>query len=167
MTLEDDTTGISKYADDNNYLCTLDKDKLLNQLKMKTKLAQIEEYMNSNGLKFNVEKTQLMTMNPGHHRENDDMCIMFNNHLITQDKNAKFLGVIISNNLRWNDYIFNSENSLLNFCYKKLRALKLMSRHCNLEQRKLLANGMIISKLTFCMSVWGDASMFLKKKVQA
>ena len=74
MTLEDDTTGISMYADDNNYLCTLDKDKLLNQLKMKKKLEQIEEYMNSNGLKFNVEKTQLMTMNPGHNRSNDDMC---------------------------------------------------------------------------------------------
>ena len=52
MTLEDETTGISIYADDNNYLCTLDKDKLLNQLRMKRKLADIEEYMNSNGLKL-------------------------------------------------------------------------------------------------------------------
>ena len=77
------------------------------------------------------------------------------------------LGVIISNNLRWNDYILNSEKSVLNFCYKKLRALKLMSKFCNEEQRKLLANGMIISKLTFCLSVWGNASMFLKRKVQA
>ena len=75
--------------------------------------------------------------------------------------------MIISNNLRWNDYILNSEKSLLNFCYKKLRALKLMARFCNLEQRKLLANGMIISKLTFCQSVYGDASIFLKKKIQS
>ena len=122
--------------------------------------------MNSNGLKFNVEKTQLMTMNPGHNRSNDDMCIKFNNHLITQERNAKFLGLTISNNLRWNDYVFNSEDSMLNFCYKKLRALKLMARNCDKHQRLILANGMIISKLTYCCTAWGNASLYLKEKVQ-
>ena len=53
MTLKDDTTGISIYAEDNNYLCTLDKDKLLIQLRMTRKLESIEEYMIGNGLKFN------------------------------------------------------------------------------------------------------------------
>ena len=167
LSLEDGDTRISIYADDNNYLCKLGKDKLLNQLKMKMKLAQIEEYMNSNGLKFNVEKTQLMTMNPGQSRKNKDLCILFNNHLINQDESTKFLGIRISNNLRWNEYIQNSEDSLLNFCNMRLRALKLMSRQCDQKQRMLLANGMIISKITYCLSVWGNASIFLKQKVQS
>ena len=117
LSLEDGDTRISIYADDNNYLCKLGKDKLLNQLKMKMKLAQIEEYMNSNGLKFNVEKTQLMTMNPGQSRKNKDLCILFNNHLINQDESTKFLGIRISNNLRWNEYIQNSGIKLYN-CFK-------------------------------------------------
>ena len=167
MELEDEDTKISGYADDNNYKLKLDKDKLKNQLKLKVKMEQIEQYMNSNGLKLNVEKTQLLIMNPGRKRNNDDLSLLFNGHLVEPEKNVRFLGVIISNNLRWNDYILNSEKSVLNFCYKKLRALKLMSKFCNEEQRKLLANGMIISKLTFCLSVWGNASMFLKRKVQA
>ena len=167
MELEDGDTLISGYADDNNYKLKLDKDKLKNQLKLKVKMEQIEQYMNSNGLKLNVEKTQLLIMNPGRKRMNDDLSLLFNGHLVEPEKNVRFLGVIISNNLRWNDYILNSEKSVLNFCYKKLRALKLMSRFCDEEQRKLLANGMIISKLTFCLSVWGNASMFLKKKIQS
>ena len=167
MELEDADTLISGYADDNNYKLKLDKDKLKNQLKLKVKMEQIEQYMNSNGLKLNVEKTQLLIMNPGRKRLNDDLSLLFNGHLVEPEKSVRFLGVIISNNLRWNDYVLNSEKSVLNFCYKKLRALKLMARFCNEEQRKLLANGMIISKLTFCLSVWGNASMFLKKKVQS
>ena len=49
----------------------------------------------------------------------------------------------------------------------RLRALKLMSRQCDQKQRMLLANGMIISKITYCLSVWGNASIFLKQKVQS
>ena len=42
-----------------------------------------------------------------------------------------------------------------------------MSRECDQKQRMLLANGMIISKITYCLSVWENASIFLKQKVQS
>ena len=38
---------------------------------------------------------------------------------------------------------------------------------CTKEQLLLLANGMILSKIIYCISVWADVNKALKQKVQA
>ena len=80
---------------------------------------------------------------------------------------AKFLGIIISGNLKWNEYILQYENSLLKYCNKRLAALKLLARECSLNQRKILAHGLVISKITYCISCWASCPRYLKKRVQA
>ena len=50
---------------------------------------------------------------------------MLNGVEIEQVQFAKFLGIIISGNLKWNEHILQSENSLLKYCNKRLAALKL------------------------------------------
>ena len=79
---------------------------------------------------------------------------------------AKFLGIIISGNLKWNEYIIQSENSLLKYCNKRLAALKMLARECSLNQRKILAHGLVISKITYCISTWASCPGYLKKRVQ-
>ena len=55
---------------------------------------------------------------------------------------------------------------LLSYLNKKLGALKKMSKFCNIDQMLLLANGLLISKITYCLSVWADCKQIFKNKIQ-
>ena len=93
--------------------------------------------------------------------------VEFNGHTIKPDKHAKFLGIIISDDLSGDQYIMHDEEkSLLSYLNKKLGALKKMSRYCSTDQMLLLANGMIISKITYCLQVWADCKQLFKDKIQ-
>ena len=167
ITLQDNLTKISIYADDNNYKLKLGNDVEENKLLINRKLKQVEEYMNSNKLKFNAAKTQMMIMSPKKNKQNSSLKLDFNGIEIIPEKQAKFLGVVISDDLSWENYIVHNEKSLLSYCNSKLSALRKLRRHCNQEQLLLLANGMILSKIIYCISVWADVCKALKKKIQS
>ena len=166
VTLQDALTKISIYADDNNYKLKLGNNVEENKRLINNKLLQVEEYMNANKLKFNVDKTQMMIMTPKKNKVNSTLTVNFNGHEIKPDSQAKFLGIHISDDLSWDNYIVHNEKSLLSFCNAKLGALKKLRRMCTKEQLLLLANGMVISKITYCISVWANVRKGLKQKVQ-
>ena len=55
--LEDENTKLSLYADDTTAAVSLTKNKQINQHRLKTKASEMQEYMDSNHLKFNADKT--------------------------------------------------------------------------------------------------------------
>lgn len=165
VTLQDAPTKISIYADDNNYKLKLGNDVKENKRLLNNKLVQVEEYMNSNKRKFDVDKTQMMIMTPNKNKVNNTLTVNFNGHKITPNSQAKFRGIHISDDLSWDNYIVHNEKSLLSFCNAKLGALKKLRMMCTREQLLLLANGMVISKITYCISVWANVRKGLKKKV--
>ena len=120
ITLQDPITRISIYADDNNYKLKLGNDVERNKKLINDKLEQVEEYMNSNKLKFNAAKTQMMIMTPRKNKINSALKLWFNGIEIKPETKAKFLGVIISDDLTWDDYIVHDEKSLLSFLNSKL-----------------------------------------------
>ena len=111
--------------------------------------------MDSNRLKLNAEKTKLMVMTTKQKNVHKDLKVFLKGVEVEKVNFAKFLGIIISGNLKWNEYILQSENSLLKYCNKRLAALKLLARDCSLNQRKILAHGLVISKITYCISCSG------------
>ena len=138
--LQDQNCHVVIYADDNNYAVKLGQDVEENRQRINLKLKQVEDYMNANKLKFNVEKTQLMIMSPKRVRINEGLEVEFNGHTLKPDKHAKFLGITISDDLSWYEYILNGENGqepLLSYLNKKLGALKKMSKFCNIDQMLL------------------------------
>ena len=122
--------------------------------------------MDSNRLKLNAEKTKLMVMTTKQKNVHKDLKVFLKGVEVEKVNFAKFLGIIISGNLKWNEYILQSENSLLKYCNKRLAALKLLARDCSLNQRKILAHGLVISKITYCISCWASCPGYLKKRVQ-
>ena len=64
------------------------------------------------------------------------------------------------------EYILQSDNFILKYCNKRLAALKLLARDCSQEQKKLLAHGLIISKITYCICTWASCPGYLKKRLQ-
>ena len=93
--------------------------------------------------------------------------VEFNGHTIKPDKDAKFLGIIISDDLSGDQYIMHDEEkSLLSYLNRKLGALKQISKYCTVDQMLLLANGMIISKITYCLQALADCKQLFKDKIQ-
>ena len=122
--------------------------------------------LDSNRLKLNAEKTKIMVMSTKQKDVHKDLKVFLKGVEIERVTFAKFLGIIISGNLKWNEYILQSENSLLKYCNKRLAALKLPARECSLNQRKILAHGLVISKIMYCISCWASGPGYLKKRVQ-
>ena len=164
--LEERDCSVFVYADDNNYGVKLGNNVTANQARVNEKLVDVETYMNANKLKLNAGKTQIMVMTPARNKINSNLTVNFNGHNIVPEESAKFLGLVISDNLSWDKYILEDQKSLLSFLNKKLSALRKMSKWCDSSQLLLLANGMIISKITYCISAWANCKQFLKDKIQ-
>ena len=163
--LQDNNTKVSLYADD-NYAIKLSKILMESKIRVENKMSEIQVYMDSNRRKLNPEKTKLMIMTTKNKNVHKELKVEFNGVEIEQVTFDKFLGIVISGNLKWNEYILQSENSLLKYCNKRLSALKLLARECSQDQRKLLAHGLIISKITYCICTWASCPGYLKKRLQ-
>ena len=74
--------------------------------------------------------------------------------------------ILLSGNLKWNEYIMQNEQSMLKFLNKKLGALKMLAKKMPTEQRKILAHGLIISKISYCISCYANCQGYLKKRIQ-
>ena len=48
-----------------------------------------------------------------------------------------------------------------------MKALKRLWKFCDRDQLKLLSHGMIASKINYCLPVWLNVKIGLKKKIQS
>ena len=71
------------------------------------------------------------------------------------------------NNLNWNSHFDKGGDAVLNKCKRKLGALKHVAKNCTFEFRRKLADGCVMSRLTYGIQVWGLAiNKTPMKKVQ-
>ena len=166
VVLQDEKTKVSIYADDNNFKLKLSGDQNQNKIRIEEKMKEIQDYMDSNRLKLNPDKTKLMILTTKSKNMHKNMKINFGGSEIEQVEFTKFLGIIISANLKWNEYIVQNEQSMLKFLNKRLAALKMLSREMPVCQRKILAHGLLISKISYCISCYANCPGYLKKRLQ-
>ena len=77
------------------------------------------------------------------------------NQLIEPSRFERLLGVLISRNCKFNHHIKDSDHSLIKQLQRRLTALRIICKDASFQQRKLLVQGLFISKLSFCISSWG------------
>ena len=91
------------FADDTNLFCTGTELKgMIRQVN--EEMAKIYAWVNANRLSLNIDKTNFMLFTP----KNIYLCtddIVINQIKIQEVKEAKFLGVIIDNKLKWSSHI--------------------------------------------------------------
>ena len=78
----------------------------------------------------------------------------------------KLLGGFIAQNLKWTQHILLNENSLVKQLGKRVVALKKISRVADFKTRKMLADGLFMSKLIYLIPLWGGCEKFLIKSLQ-
>ena len=71
------------------------------KIRVESKMSQIQTYMDSNRLKLIPENTKLMILTTKNKNMHKDLKVEFNGVEIEQVQFTKFLGIMISGNLKW------------------------------------------------------------------
>ena len=160
--------GISCFADDSTLSVSSSDPELLTG-KIEEKYEEITEYMASNRLVLNSDKTHLLVMaSRKKHKKNGDYGIYLNtgSEIISPQAHEKLLGCTISSDFTWNEHLVNSESSLQRQLTSRINALRKISHSASFETRKMIANGIVMSRIIYVIQVWGGTKDYLIKTLQ-
>ena len=134
---------------------------------LSNKYNKLEDWMNSNKLVINPDKTHLIVMAD---RKDEDkrrnVSIQAGVHNIVPTKKEKMLGGILHQSLKWNTHIRDDKESLMNQLTSRINGLRKVCRNANFETRCMIANGIVMSKIVYLISVWGGAQQYLINALQ-
>ena len=163
--------GLCCYADDSSFFFSSKNIESLEQT-ISEKYQSVSTFMGNNKLKLNGDKTHLMLLSTDRAwrskltEESLTLVTSPDGPVIHTSKCENLLGCIISQNLKWTDHILLSKNSLVKQLGTRLNALKVMSKVSDFKTRKMLANGLFMSKLVYLMPLWGGCEQFLIRSLQ-
>ena len=87
---------------------------------------------------------------------------------IRPSNSAKILGIIFNKSLIWRDFLEVGKEAMVGKLKRKLGALKFTSKFSTYNTRIKLANGCIMSIITYGIQVWGlHCRPSVLKKVQS
>ena len=164
-TLEDQDTKLSLYADDINAATRLTKNKHENRVRISVMAAQLQRYMDSHHLKFNSEKTCLIVKTRTVNNTHGYLNMKLGDKVIEQDDTTKVLGVVLGRDEKYKEYLFTGEKSMLKFLTTRHSLLKMLSKYADFKTRKALAEGLILSKINYCVTLWGSSTDEMLQKV--
>ena len=156
------------YADDSTYSVSSDKPEEL-QLKINTQYANLSDYMANNKLVLNSEKTHVLVMTSmAKHKKFGDFGVKLNTgtEMILPIQSEKLLGCIVSNDMKWNLHINDADRSMIQQLKPRINALRLMSPLLSFKNRKMIAQGIIMSNLCYLIQLYGCAGETLLSMLQ-
>ena len=157
------------YADDSSFSSTSSCLESM-ETQLKSNYDAIAAFMNNNRLKLNSDKTHLMLLgtDSAWRKKLTPRSISLNTgqERIQTTDCEKLLGGFIAQNLKWTQHILLNENSLVKQLGKRVVALKKISRVADFKTRKMLADGLFMSKLIYLIPLWGGCEKFLIKSLQ-
>ena len=168
--LADRNSGsICCYADDTTFTTT-DSDHAALSTKLSAKYNIIAEFMVNNRLKLNDEKTHLLVISTGQARIRTQSCNLV--EIRTPSENIKpsfherLLGCWVQNDLKWSDHVRDNDESLVKALTTRLSAIKKVARLTSFQNRKMLAEGIFTSKLSYLIALWGGCGAGMLRTLQ-
>ena len=156
------------YADDSTFTLSNKNVKELND-DLDKKYKEIAQYMDKNKLVLNSNKTHLMIMTSSKkHANHQDFGLFLDtgSEIILPQAEEKLLGVSLSNCLSWHKHIRDSDESLLQTLTSRVNALSKISQYTTFLTRKMVANGIIMSYLTYLIPLYGGCPEYLLSALQ-
>ena len=68
--------------------------------------------------------------------------------------------------MQWNHHIKDHSNSLMKQITARVNGLRKISQNATFRTRLMIANGAVMSRLVYMISVWGGAQQYLLKSLQ-
>ena len=154
------------YVDDGAYSYSDASPATLSQVLTK-KYAMLEQWMHANKLVINPDKTHLLVMGSKRHRNTRmEVTVNASGHIITPTETEKLLGGQLHQSLSWNFHLRDYKGSLTSQLTSRINGLKRVCRNAKFETKLKVANGIVMSKLTYLITVWGGSQEYLLGALQ-
>jgi hypothetical protein len=135
------------------------------QTKMTKTIEMIESYMDANELALNRDKTKIFGISKNPTRRNE-LVIPAEPNDIRHTRNINILGIICSDDLKWNSNLAEGSKSLIKQLATRNTTLRKLVSHADPVFSLKLANAIFQSKLLYGIQVWGTAPKYLLKQLQ-
>lgn len=143
--------NLTLYADDINIVLASSSLKDLFNISNKI-YSQLNHWLTCNNLSMNTNKTKcILFHNKLKYNVNN---FMLNGNIAELTSSCKLLGVVIDEELKWNDHINSLSSELSKVCY----ALRNLKRSCSLNVLKTFYFSNFYSKMTYGIIHWGSCS---------
>ena len=86
--------------------------------------------------------------------------------MIKPSLNEKLLGCNIQNDLKWTNHMRENEDNMYKTLNKRVDAIRRISYLCDFKTRKMLANGLFMSKVIYLITIWGSCTKDLMDSIQ-
>ena len=166
MEVDGDCGTLVGYVDDGAYSYAHADPVVLSSV-LSSKYILLEDWMNCKKLVINADKTHLMVM--GSKKTAARRCevsIQSGTFRVCPTETEKLLGGNLHQSLQWNHHIRDHENSMLRQLTTRINGLKKISANATFNTRLMVANGAVISKLVYLITLWGGAQQYLLKSLQ-
>ena len=162
--LEIDGCLIIIYADDTTVALKLTGNTQEDQRRMDEMMTKITTFMQANSLASNAKKTQIVhTSVRG--RQPPKIKLELEGNLITPVSEARLLGMQITHNWEHKHYLMDMEGDLLSQCQTRYNGLKQLKKVTNQQKLKELAYGIILSKVVWGITFWGNTTEYLLNRL--
>ena len=146
---------MANYADDNSpYAFKEDIESVIIKLENDSRI--LLEWVSNNALKANPDKFHLLL-----NSDDNNITINVDNHQICNSQHEKLLGVVIDNDLKFDEHV----TRLCKKGSQKLHALARVSHYMNTNQRRLIMKAFISSQFGYCPLVWMFHSRTLNNRI--
>ena len=164
---------IVQYADDTTFHIG-NKSRIIIQNKISENLNKLGEFMTANQLSINKDKTQVEEIMIKQKRSRQPgippkLQVPNQNQgidIIATKGHCRILGMNLQENLTWNAHLETGEKSLLPSLRRSIGALRNLGKTIPFRCRNILARSLVLSKLTYLISIWGGATPNLIRKAQ-
>ena len=161
------------YADDTTYAFS-SKSRSRNQEMIVENMENVKNFLMANKLCINEKKTSILeTMNfqkrcktkgnpPGLMGLDEDDNPIWK----TAATNCRLLGANIGRDLSWKSHLMTGEKPVFPALRRQLGILAHVSKNIPQRSRKIIAEGIVLSKLKYLLPLWGGAGNKYHKKAQ-
>ena len=154
---------IISYADDTTYHVG-NKVRIMNQIKINRILTELEDFLTDNDLTINMGKTLLKECmikqkkgrTGGNPPSIDITTPQGEPKVITDSENFRVLGINIQQNMGWSSHLETGKKAVFPKIRKQFGALKMIGKKLPRTCKKLLVEGLLISKMQYMISVWAN-----------
>ena len=153
------------YINDNFVLVTKNSDMNI-QESLDDAMRRVSEYMSNNKLLLNPDKTKLMVLTCKPARRLDARIAAQPKDIIHSAK-VKILGIELEETLSWRYFLVDGPQSISKQMKTRLNMLKLLKKSASEKQMRMLASGILMSKLEYGTEVWGSAPEYMLKTLQS
>ncbi len=158
------------FADDTN-IFVVGKTAKVVYAKANNVLTKINSYMLSNQLHINAGKSCFMHFQPGLSRAtqtcararayDSDLVLCLNDKKLKKVQNTKFLGVIIDEQLNWEEHL----NHLVSKLNSSIVSIKRIKKFIPKSEHTKIYNALFMSHLSYCVSCWGGIPEHRLRKI--